>query len=138
MTLAKSFVEYLEDLNFGIFEQDIFIGLAPSSNKVPDAIFWVVASGGNTTQKMASGEVMKEYILNVYYRDINYENVYSTLEDLEQQISCTGCLELEGVDLISISANNLMIDEDLDSEYRKVGLLQITLMVYADCIINVS
>lgn len=138
MTLAQTFAEYLENLGYGIFEQDIFIGLAPSSNKVPDAIFWIIATGGSITSETTTGERMKQYTVDIFYRDTNYQTVYETLESLEHELNCTGCVELEDIDVVDISATNFMVDEDLDSEDRKVGLLQLTLTVFASCIIVIS
>jgi hypothetical protein len=137
MNLATAFVDYLETLSLGTFGDNIFIGLAPSSNLVPDAIFWIVASGGTATRN-ASGGTMSEYTVDIYYRDTSYETVYDTLNDLQENLNCDSCVELDGFDTIDISAFSYPIDQDLDNEDRKVGLLQATVRAYADCIINIS
>jgi hypothetical protein len=47
MNLSESFADYLETLSGATLGQDLFIGNAPSSNKVQDTIYWIVATGGN-------------------------------------------------------------------------------------------
>lgn len=138
MNIAEAFVDWLEDLGVGILGQNIYIGLAPSSNKVQDNIYWVVASGGTVVSETVTGESLKDYTLDLYYRSTGYKDIYDTLYGLEQSINCNGCLNLEGLEVVSVKATQYPADEDLDSEDRKIGLLQISLSVFANCTIEVS
>ena len=133
MTIAKSFVSYLETLGVGTFGQDIFIGEAPSSNKVTDPIWWVVESGGTKLVKAMTGESIKQYSLNLYRRDRDYKLLSEALFDLEEAISCSDCLQLQDFNTVEIEVISFPIDQDLDSEDRKVGLLQINIKTYKEC-----
>jgi hypothetical protein len=132
MNIAEAFVELLEDLGIGTFGQDIFIGQAPSSNKVPDSIWWVISSGGSPA-RIASGESIKTYHVEIYCRNRDYKLVYDDLHSLEEQLNCDNCVELDGFDTVKAEAEVLSIDDDLDAEDRKVGLLQVTLTTYKEC-----
>ncbi len=137
MSLVSAFATYMQDLGLGTLGTDIFIGLAPSSNQVADPIYWLVASGGNPI-RTASGGNISEYTVEVYYRSTSYQDVYDKLNSLQESLNCDGCVELDDLDTIDITAFSYPIDNDLDSEDRKVGLLQVTISAYADCIINIS
>ena len=132
MNLAESFVEYLQTLTGSRFGQDIFIGEAPSSNNVQDAIWWIVTSGG-TPVKNITGESTKTYQIEVFYRDRSYQSVYDNMHQLEEQLNCSGCVQLTGFETFDISATTFPIDNDLDSEDRKIGLLQATITTYKEC-----
>lgn len=134
MTIAKAFSDYL--VNAGVCQAlgtDLFIGTAPSSNKVVDAIWWIKISGGSKQTKLASGESIKNYLVEVYRRSRDYQQVNDDMESLEELLNCNGCVQLEGFDTLQIEATSFPIDNDLDSEDRKVGLLQATLSVYKSC-----
>lgn len=133
MNLIEAFVGYLEDLGIGTSGSDIFIGQAPSSDKVPDDIWWVVASGGSPASVMQTGESIKTYQIDIFRRARDYQTVYDDLHDLEQQLNCSECVEIEGFDTISAQAQTFPIDNDLDQEDRKVGLLQATLTIHKEC-----
>lgn len=134
MNISKSFADFLETLLGATLGQDLFIGNAPSSNKVQDSIWWMVATGGSRITDAVTGESVKEYSIEVYRRARDYKTVYNDLQSLEVTLNCTECVELEGFDTIDIRASVLSIDNDLDDEDRKVGLLQSTIDVYEDCI----
>ena len=134
MNLAESFAEYLETLGIGTLGQNIFIGQAPSSNRVSDSIWWIVANGGSPISKNSTGESLKSYQISVYYRNRDYKEIYNSLSSLEEDINCNGCANLNDYDTINIEANTFPIDNDLDDEDRKVGLLQINLTTYKECI----
>lgn len=138
MNIAQDFATYLETITGATLGQDLFIGEAPSSNKVPVSIYWIVASGGNKSLKAKTGESIKEYTIDVYYRGNDYREVYDIMQELEIELNCAFCVELTNFDTIEVEANTLSIDTDLDSEDRKVGLLQVNISVYADCNGNIS
>jgi hypothetical protein len=134
MNIAEAFADYLVNLGKGTLGQNIFIGQAPSSNRVSDSIWWIVGNGGSSLQKNSTGESLKNYQLSVYYRNRDYKTVYDTLSDLEESINCDGCAQLDSFDTIDIEASTFPVDNDLDNEDRKVGLLQVNLTTYKECI----
>lgn len=134
MNLAEAFANYLEnDLSIAILGQDLFIGEAPSSNKVPDSIWWIVDNGGSPIKKNSTGESLKSYQVQIYYRNRDYKAVKDALYTLEQDLNCDGCTQLTGIDTIDIEATTFPIDNDIDGEDRKVGLLQVNLTTYKEC-----
>lgn len=133
MNISEAFAELLEDESIATLGQDLFIGQAPSSNKVQDSIYWIVATGGNIEIESVTGEKTKAYTIEVYRRSRDYRTVYNDLQFLENLLNCTRCVELSGFDIIDINASVLSIDNDLDAEDRKVGLLQSNIVVYEDC-----
>jgi len=128
MNIAKSFVEYMEDLGMGTFATDIFIG-----NIAIDAVdkaWWVVSSGGATLSKNNTGERIKNYTLSVFYRNTDAEDVYEQMQEFEEEINSKGCIQLDGYDTIEMEALVFPTDQDLDNEDRVVGLLQVKVSVY--------
>lgn len=134
MNLSEAFVEYIENLGIATFGQDLFIGEAPSSNHVLDAIWWIKTSGGTPERRLPTGETVKNYLIEIFYRNRDYKAVYDAMEDLEEQLNCDGCSQLTGFETMDIQATVFPIDNDIDSEDRKVGLLQATLRVYQTCV----
>lgn len=128
MNLAESFATYLATKSGSTIGQDLYIGQAPSSNKVPDAVWSVTASGGAKEIALQSGESIKNYLVEVRYRNRDYETVYNKLHDLEEALNEGICPTLSGFDTISIEATTFPVDDDLDSEDRKIGLLVATII----------
>ncbi len=128
--LPSAFASYLDSITTSTIGQDLFIGEAPSSNKAPDALMWVIASGGDIERKLSTGEKMKSYLVEVRYRNRNYQTVYDTLQTIEEDLNNGNCTQLSGYDTISIEATTFPIDQDLDDEGRKVGLLAVTISTY--------
>ncbi len=133
MTIAESFVDYLEEKGVGTFGQNIFIGEAPMTNKVTDPIWWVIESGGSKLVKAMTGESIKQYTLNLYRRDRDYKLLSQTLFDLGEELSCSNCVQLQDFETVEIEVTSFPIDQDLDSEDRKIGLLQINIKTYKEC-----
>lgn len=133
MNIQESFVQYLETISDAVLGTNLFIGQAPSNNKVPDTIYWLIASGGSIVSNTATGEAMKAYSIEIYYRSRNYKQVYDLLQELEITLNCSRCIELEDFVVIQARATTFPIDNDLDSADRKVGLVQVDLTVYEDC-----
>jgi hypothetical protein len=132
MTINKAFAAYLESETGAVLKETLFIGNAPSSNKAVDAIYWFTSSGGSPVRN-ATKESLKTYAISLYYRDRNYGLVDTTLSALEKLLNCASCVQLVGYDTMEIQAAVLSIDNDLDAEDRKVGLLQVTIVVYEHC-----
>lgn len=133
MNLAESFVEYLENLGIAVFGQDLFIGEAPSSNVALDSVWWIVASGGTPETRLTTGESIKNYLVEVFYRNRDYRAVYDAMHSLEEQLNCSGCVDLTDFETIDISATTFPIDNDLDSEDRKLGSIQATIRTHKSC-----
>jgi len=127
MNLAAAFATYLDTNTSFTTGQDLFIGQAPSS---PDTLCWVTASGGDTERKLKTGERMKSYLIEIRYRNRDYQTVYNTLQTIEELLNADDCIQLTGYDTISIEATTFPIDEDLDQEGRKVGLVAATISTY--------
>lgn len=134
MNLLDSFAKYLQnDLGIATLGQNLFIGEAPSSNNAQDSLWWVINSGGAPILKNQTGESRKAYQVQVFYRDRNYKSITDAMFALEEQLNCDGCTQLEGFDTIDIEATTFPIDQDLDSEDRKIGMLQATITTYKEC-----
>lgn len=134
MNITEAFADFLQDnLGIGTLGQTIFIGNAPNSNDVPDAIYWVVQSGGSIVQDNQTNESIKSTFIDVYYRDVSYQEVYDNLHSLEETLSCEGCVTLSGFDIIKIEVASFPVDQDLDNETRKVGLLKVNILNYKEC-----
>lgn len=133
MSLVSAFASYLQGVTGTTLGQTLFIGEAPSSRKVADAIWWIVENGGGIIQKNATGESRKSYQFNVFYRDRDYEAIKDAMYALEEDLNCDNCSQISGYDTIDIEATTFPIDNDLDSEDRKVGLLQVNITTYKEC-----
>lgn len=128
MNIAEAFVEYMEDLSMGTLGSTIYINSVPQ--EAPDAVWWVVKSGGSPVRKNSTGERVKDYILSVYYRDTDAEQVYELMQDFEEEINSKSCIQLDGYDTIEMEASIFPTDQDLDNEDRVVGLLNVRISVY--------
>lgn len=128
MNLARSFVNYMEANSFGVFGDDLFIGGAPLN--APDSSWWVLLSGGTNEAKYTTGEKIKDYSLNVFYRSTSTSDVYDTLKDFEDFLT-NGCPTLEDYEVIEISTLIYPTDLDLDNEERTVGLMEVSIRVYS-------
>lgn len=133
MNISESFAGFLEIETDSTLGQDLFIGNAPSSNKAPNDLWWIVATGGDRVIDNASGEALKSYSIEIYYRARDYKTVYNQLQSLEIILNCDECVQLEDFETIDVKASVLSIDADFDDEDRKVGLLQADIIVYEDC-----
>lgn len=133
MNVAQSFAQYMQDNSVATLGQNLYIGEAPSSNKVSDAVWWIVASGGTPETRLPTGETVKNYLVQIFYRDRDYRTVYETAQSLEERINCDACTQLEGYETMDMQATAFPVDNDLDNEDRKVALIQATIRVYASC-----
>ena len=129
MSVAESFANYLQDeLSIATIGTDLWIGQLPSSLKVPDTVWWIIGFGGDPTFKNSTGEVMKQYTIEIRYRNIDPEVVYNSLQTLEESLNSDLCSQITGYDTVDIEATTFPVDDDLDSEDRKVGLLRVTIL----------
>jgi hypothetical protein len=133
MNVVRAFANYLQATDVATLGQDLFISRAPSSNQVIDRIFWLKAGGGSTVSKTVDGSTTKQYIIEIYHRDVNTEGVHETLQELGEDLSCAGCVTLEDYDVLEVATNGPWTDQDLDNEEREVGLLQATITIRKEC-----
>ena len=133
MTIADSFVDSMSQLGVGVPGQNIFSGETPPSNHTSDNIWWVIESGGSKIQKAFTGESIKQYSLLVYNRGRDYGAVSSRVSALEEVLNCPSCVTLNGYNVLEMEVVQFPTDRDLDSEDRKVGLLQINIKTYKEC-----
>lgn len=131
--IADAFATFLENNTTATLGQDLFISNAPSSNQTTNDLWWITLSGGSKVQTLPTGEPIKAYTINVYRRHRSYQQVYDDLTALEELLNCDGCTQLTGFDTLDIEANLLSVDNDLDSEDRKIGLLQATINTIKEC-----
>jgi hypothetical protein len=127
MNITREFAGFMENEGFGTVGQDIFLSTAPKS---PDKCFWLLSGGGSPEINNETGEKVKNYLISVFMRDIDTENVYDTLQDLEEAINRGDCKELDGYEVVEITATLFPTDQDLDNEDRTVGLLQVSCKTY--------
>lgn len=133
MTLSQSFVKFLEQKGYGIFGQNIYLYRVPNSKKTETEVLWVIPMGGYPASVNRTGEMIKSYQMTIYYRSNSARKVDEVLNDLEQTLNCSQCVDLEGFELVSIRATQLPADQDLDSENRMVGTISCQLEVYKSC-----
>lgn len=128
MNVARSFVTFLEDEGYGTFGTNIYVNVVPK--EAPDTCIWVTKEGGAPETTNQTGEMVKNYILNVYYRSLTDQDVYDTMQAMEELINSDACTQLSGYDTIDMQATQFPVSEDIDDENRSIGLLQVTLRIY--------
>lgn len=133
MTISQSFVKFLEEKGYGVFGQNIYLYRVPNSKKTETEVLWVIPMGGYPSSRNRTGELVKAYQMTIYYRSNSAKKVDEVLNDLEQTLNCSQCVNLEGFELVSIGATQLPTDQDLDSENRMVGTISCQLEVYKSC-----
>lgn len=133
MTLAQSLGQYIENLGLATLGQDLIIGRAPSSKEVTDDLWWMISNGDGTVKKNKTGEYMKAFQFLVYRRSRNYRQIDEDMQSLQESLDCDGCTQLDGFDTVDMEASLFPTDDDLDSEDRKVGLLQVNIRIYKEC-----
>lgn len=131
--LLEAFAEYLENLGIATRGQDLFIGEAPSSNMVQDSVWWVIDNGGQPVRKNSTGEALKAYQIQIFNRNRNIKDIKRDMFTLEEELNCDGCTQLTGFETIDIEATTFPIDQDIDNEDRKIGMLQVNLTTYKEC-----
>lgn len=130
MNIVDSFADYLQDLGIATLGQDLFIGEAPSSKQVSNSIWWILDDGGDNQLHLSTGEKVKLHRISVYNRGVNYQTVKDDIHNAELLINNDRCTQLNGYETLDIEVATFPIDNDIDSEDRKVGLLQINLKTY--------
>lgn len=132
-TPLHSFVKWLETSQSLTFGQDLFAGEAPSTNEHEDPTTWVVMSGGGNNLTFLTGEAHQIFGFDVYHRDVNFKSVQEFAYKLVSDVTCSGCVQLEGFETVEMAAASTPVDNDRDSEDRKVVLIQITAVLKNNC-----
>lgn len=133
MTISQSFVELLERKGYGVFGQNIFLYRVPNSLKTQTDLFWIIPSGGYKVANNKTGEAVKAYQFVIYYRSNSAKDVDEKLSAMEEELNCSGCVTLEGFELVQLNVTQFTADQDLDAENRMVGMLSVQLEVYKGC-----
>lgn len=133
MTIIQAFVDFLRDKGYGIPGQNIYLYRVPNSLKTEPELLWVIPSGGVPIRKNRTGELIKAYNFNIFYRSRSAEKVNKVMSDLENMINCSNCVKLKDFELVDISTTQMNVSQDLDSEDRMVGNLSVQLEVYKGC-----
>lgn len=130
MTITQSFVDFLENQGVAIFGQDLFVRRVPNSKSTPDALYWIIPAGGFPIARMRTGEMIKRYSFNIFYRSTKAQDVEEKLFALEELLNCQRCVELEGFEVLEIEVSQLPSDNDQDGEDRETGLIQVNINTY--------
>ena len=133
MTISESFVKMLENKGYGVFGQNIFLYRVPNSLKTPTELFYIIPSGGNAVEIYPSGARVKSYQFLVYFRSNSAKRVDKVLNEMEKDLSCSGCVQFEGYEMVGINTSLYPADQDADSENRMVGMIQVQIEVYKTC-----
>jgi hypothetical protein len=128
MNITDAFAEYMEDNGFGTIGNDLYIGGIPLDT---DNGWWILSGGGTSALKAVTNNKIKNYQINVFYRDTDSENVYNKLQEFEQFINSDPCPTIQGFDIIGIEVILFPTDQDLDNEDRTIGLAQVMITVYS-------
>lgn len=128
MTIQRSLAQWMEDNGFGVFGTNLFIGSVPLN--APVASWWIIGGGGSPVLKNDTGEKMKAYVFSVLYRNTDSEDVDTKLQALEELVNGKTCHSLDDYDTIELEATGFQTDQDIDSEDRTLGAVEITITVY--------
>ena len=124
MTISQAFRQFMIDSGF---TETIYLKGVPID--APDSCFWILAGGGSPILKNQTTGKVKNYVLFIYFRGSD-SDVDEKLQELEQLVNSDSCTQLTDHDTIEMEATAFPTDEDIDSEERTVGLVQVTITVY--------
>jgi len=127
-TVSEAFIAFMETQGLGTFGENLYLSQVPAD--APDSCWWTTAYGGIPIQKNGSGEIVKQYFINVHFRSKSAKEVERSLYGLEEILNCTNCVQLEGYEVIEIGASQFPQDQDLDNVERRVGFLQANIKIY--------
>lgn len=127
-TVGESFIKFLEDKSIGVFNDNLFLGQL--SIDAPDECWLVVVAGGSPELVTADGGMIKVYTFNVYRRSLAGKQVERELFNLEEQLNCSTCVNLDGFETIYSRATNFAQDIDLENTNRRIGLLQAQIRLF--------
>lgn len=129
MTIKRALAKWMEDHGFGVYDTDLFIGSIPVEKNLA-AGWWILGGGGTPTTKNQTGEKVKGYLFNVFYRSSDAAEVDAKLQLLEETANGKDCLELDDYVTVEMGATGFQSDSDIDAEERTLGSVEITVSVY--------
>ena len=103
--------------------------------RVPDEeapVYWMTLMGSLLNRKLKTHQNIKEYVFVLNYRDVKAQNVDEKIFEIETVLNHLTCSKLEHFDLYEITTSNLGTYEDVDSEGRFKGSIQIVVKVHDD------
>ena len=128
MNIVESLASYLISIGYGTaLNTDVFIGGVPT---IPSTAYWYIFSGGSPVTKNTTGEKIKSYSVQFFYRNVDAEDVYNKLQLIEVELNKSSCAQLSGFDTIEIEATVFPTDNDIDLEERTVGTIQVAIKTY--------
>lgn len=133
VTPLDSFIKWLETSQSLTFGQDLFAGGAPSTNENSNPVTWVVMSGGGDNLTFITGEKHQIFGFDIYHRNASFRDAQRFSYKLVSDLTCANCVQLDGFDTIEIAAASTPVDNDRDSEDRKVVLVQSTAILVNNC-----
>jgi len=129
-TITGSFAQFLVDQGIATFGQDLYTSKVPNSLNTTTKLYWLVTSGGSPLIKLRTGEIVKLYTIRIYYRSDSAKDVEKKLFQLEELLNCSRCVELTNFEVVEVDVTQFPSDEDIDSEEREVGMLQVNIKTY--------
>lgn len=128
MNIVEAFVDYLENKNYGVMGDNLFIGGTPLD--APDDCIWITSGGGLNDIRNITGERRKIYNLSLYVRGSDAKAVYDLMQEIELDINDEFCIEMQDYFNLEVSVLNYPTDNDIDNGERTVGLMAVELIVY--------
>lgn len=128
MTFLQAFAEALAPAVGATLDQDMFVSRVPA---VPSSAWLIKAFGGVPTLHAVTGARIKDYNVQVFYRDQDTQAIYDKLYALEELLNGPG-LDLEGFQVVETNCLVFPTDNDLDAEDRDVGLLQAVVSIFKE------
>lgn len=128
VTVSESFIDWLEVEGYGAFGNNIFLNRKPL-NSVSDS-FVVTTAGGQVVRRLITGEVVKQYLIQVQYRSVSNKDVDRTLFALEERLNARDCFELDGFNVDYVSTFQFASSQDIDNEELQTGMLTVNVQLY--------
>ena len=128
VTVSEAFVEWLEIEGYGAFGENIFLNRL--GLKTPRDSFTVITNGGQLVRRLITGEAVKQYLIQVQYRDVSNKKVDRTLFNLEERINARDCFKLTGFEVDQVSTAQFASNQDIDLEELQTGLLTVNVQLY--------
>lgn len=125
MTLKKALKTWMIALGVSTSGR-IKLTRVPSGRNAANDQWWLKSEGGLTTH-LATGEAHSTHNIGFYYRNEDPQAVDQAMETLAESINTVGCLNLSayGHDVVRLPVTSSPeTDQDLDSEERTIGYLQ--------------
>lgn len=126
-TVSESFISWMEDNGYGTFGTDIFLNEIPDD--AIDNAYWVVTAGGSVTRSLITAQNIKQYSVQVFYRNVSSEEVEHKLFALETQVNIPNCLNIGDFDVYTMQST-MYTNSDRDAENRRQGSLVVAIQIY--------